>query len=138
MLAPADLGDLGDVGVAQAEDRGRTAGAAGLKLAQGADVVDREQLRLHGTVHPQGGVGGTGGKKVLRHRRHPGAEGGNVLPPDREASGQLMAAVAFEQVGDLGQGGKEVEAAVAPGGSLAPSLGIQADQEGRAVIWNVA
>ena len=135
VLASAHLGDLRHACVAQAENRRRTAGAAGLKLVQGADVLDGEQLRLHGAVHPQIGVRRAGGEKGLRHLRHPGPEGRDVFAADRKARRLLVAAVAFQQVGDLGQSGKEVEAAVAAGGGLALPLRIQADQKGRTVVF---
>ena len=133
VLAAPHLGELDHNRVPQAEHRNRTAGAAGLHPAQAPDVFDGQQLRLHRAVHLQGEGPPLAGKIFRGHGGHCLPEAGNVLPLDGKAGSQLVTAVALQQVRDLGQGGEQIEAPIAPGGGLAP-VAVHADQEGGAVV----
>ena len=55
----------------------------------------------------------------------------DILPADGKACRQLMAAVAFQQRGQGGEGGKQIEAPMAAGAGLAV-LPVQADEKGGA------
>ena len=101
MLAPAHLGELlhhqgADVELGPGEARPK-----GLQTVQGGDVGHREHLRQHPAVQLQGLALGVTVSVFLCQSRHRLPEGGNVLPADGKACGQHMAAVVFQQRGQL-------------------------------------
>ena len=131
MLAAADGGGLLHDGLGQAEHWLGTAGAAGLQLGQSLHIALRQQAAGHLAVDLQRGDGGAGGSVGRGQLTDAAAEFGNVLPPDGEARGQLVAAEAFQQRGKLPQCCKQIKAAVGAGGGLAV-IAVQTDQKRRA------